>query len=267
MTMTSALLKTYYAEKKGIDPKDIYVVAVMPCVAKKYEARRPEHYMDNGQPYTDAVLTTRELIWMIKSYGIDFWTLQHIDLERFPKEEFDSPLGESTGAGDIFGTTGGVMEATLRTAVAKLSGGKIDKLEFTEVRAVEGLREASLEIAGKTINIGVANSLVNAATLLDRVTSGEKQYHIIEVMACPGGCIGGGGQPYPPRGMKSMDPQLLALRAKALYDIDEVKTLRRSHENPSIEKLYREFLGEPGGEKAHKLLHTHYAARLPRGIR
>lgn len=266
MMMTSVLLKTYYAKKKGIAPEDIYVVAAMPCVAKKYEARRPEHYMTPGIPWTDAVLTTRELIWMIKSYGIDFWTLQNIDMENFPKEEFDDPLGQSSGAGDIFGTTGGVMEATLRTAVEKLSGGKMEKLEFTEVRAVEGLREASVEIAGKTIHVGVANSLVNAAKLLDMVIRNEKQFHIIEVMACPGGCIGGGGQPYPPRGMKAMDPRLLQMRAQALYMIDSNKKLRRSHENPDIQKLYAEFLGEPGSSKAHELLHTNYSARLPRGI-
>lgn len=266
MMMTSVLLKTYYAQKKGIDPKDIYVVSIMPCVAKKYEARRPEHFMADGTPYNDAVLTTRELIWMIKSMGIDLWTLQAIDLAAFPNEGFDSPLGESSGAGDIFGTTGGVMEATLRTAVERLTGKPADRLEFTEVRAVEGLREATLEIAGQTIRVGVANGLVNAAELLDRATRGDKPYHIVEVMACPGGCIGGGGQPYPPRGMKAMAPELLAMRAQALYDIDVAKSLRRSHENPSIRKLYAEFLGEIGGPKARELLHTHYAARLPRGI-
>ena len=266
MTMTSALLKTYYASKKGLDPKKIFVVAVMPCVAKKYEAARPEHVMPDGTPWTDAVLTTRELIWMIKCHGIDFWTLQQIDLAQFPNEEFDDPMGVSSGAGDIFGTTGGVMEAALRTAVEKLTGRSAGQVEFAQVRAVEGLREASLELNGRTINVAVANGLVNASTLLNRVYSGQREYHLIEVMACPGGCIGGGGQPYPPRGMKAMSPELLALRAQALYEIDSKKTLRRSHENPAIQRLYADFLGEVGGARAHELLHTHYAAKLPRGI-
>jgi len=239
----------------------------MPCVAKKFEARRPEHFMADGVPWTDAVLTTRELIWMVKTSGVDLWTLQGVELASFPQEQFDDPLGTSSGAGDIFGTTGGVMEATLRTAFAKLTGRTAEKLEFTEVRAVEGLREATIEIDGRQINVGVANGLVNAAQLLDKVIRGEKQFHIIEVMACPGGCIGGGGQPYPPRGMKTLDPRLLELRARALYSIDKSKELRQSHENPAIKKLYAEFLGDVGGAKAHELLHTHYAARLPRGIR
>ncbi len=267
MTMMSALLKTFYAEKTGIDPKDIYVVAVMPCSAKKFEARRPEHYLADGIPLTDAVLTTRELIWMIKSWGIDYWTMPNIEFWNLPSEEFDDPMGVATGAGDIFGATGGVMEATLRTAVEKLTGKPVEKLEFTEVRAVEGLREASFNLAGQTVNVAVANGINNAKKVLDKVVRKEKDFHIIEVMACPGGCIGGGGQPYPPRGMKVLDPELLRLRASALYRIDESKELRRSHENPAIKKLYQEWLGEVGGEKAHHLLHTHYAARLPRGIK
>jgi iron only hydrogenase large subunit-like protein len=267
MSMMSVLLKTYYAQQKGLDPRDVFVVAVMPCVAKKFEARRPAHCMPDGTPYTDAVLTTRELIWMIKSYGIDFWTLQSIDLDNFPSEHFDDPLGESSGAGDIFGTTGGVMEATLRTAVEKLTGSPAARLEFTEIRAVEGLREASIEIAGRTINVAVANGLVNAAKILDQVVRGEKEFHLIEIMACPGGCIGGGGQPYPPRGMRPQDPELLRLRAQALYAIDQSKALRCSHANPAIHKLYQDFLGAPASHKAHELLHTHYQPRLPRGIR
>jgi iron only hydrogenase large subunit-like protein len=202
-----------------------------------------------------------------KSFGLDYANLPKADFSTLPKEQFDDPLGNSTGASDIFGTTGGVMEATLRTAAEKLSGGRVDKLEFTEVRAVEGLREASIVIGDRTLNVGVANGLVNAAVLLDKVVRGEKQFHIIEVMACPGGCIGGGGQPYPPRGMKVLDPELLRARAEVLYSIDGSKTLRRSHENPAIQKLYAEFLGQPGGPKAHELLHTHYQAKLPRGIR
>jgi iron only hydrogenase large subunit-like protein len=230
----------------------------MPCVAKKIEIRRPEHYLSEGIPLTDTVLTTRELIWMIQCYGIEFTGL--------PDGEFDLPLGIATGAGDIFGTTGGVMEATLRTAAAFL-GGSPDQLEFTEVRAVEGLREADVVFGGRALHVGVANGLVNAKTLLDKVVNRTREFHIIEVMACPGGCIGGGGQPYPPRGFHILDPRLLRLRARALYAIDGAKKLRRSHENPVIKALYDEFLGTPGGEKAHALLHTRYAPKLPRGIR
>jgi len=258
MSMTSVLLKTYYAEKLGIDPKKIFVVSVMPCVAKKYEAGRPEHAAASGAPYTDAVLTTREAIWMIQSYGIQF--------ESLPNGQFDSLMRIGTGAADIFGTTGGVMEATLRTASELLTGKPSDKLEFTEVRAVEGLRELEIVIGERVLNIGVANGLNNARVLLDKVVSGEKQFHVIEVMACPGGCIGGGGQPYPPVGMKVLDPRLLRQRASALYQIDGGKQLRRSHENPSVRTLYAEFLGEIGGPKAHELLHTRYSAKRPRGI-
>lgn len=258
MTMTSALLKSYYAEKAGIDPKKIFVVAIMPCVAKKYEAARPEHVAPGGAPYTDAVLTTREAIWMIQSYGIQF--------DGLPNGQFDSPLRIATGAGDIFGTTGGVMEATLRTASELITGKASEKLEFTEVRAVEGLRELDLAIGERVLSVGVANGLRNARVLLDKVASGEKQFHVIEVMACPGGCIGGGGQPYPPAGVKVLDPELLRQRASALYQIDAGKQLRRSHENPLIKTLYDEYLGEIGGPKARELLHTQYSARRPRGI-
>jgi NADP-reducing hydrogenase subunit HndD len=259
MSMLSVLAKTYYAEKAGIDPKKIFVVAVMPCVAKKFEAARPEHQEPDGTPYTDAVLTTRELIWMIKCYGINFTAL--------PPSEFDNPLGLASGAGDIFGTTGGVMEATLRAAAELVTGKPADRLEFTEVRAVEGLRETYVAIGEHNIHVGVANGLTNAKILLDKVKAGKEQFHVIEVMACPGGCIGGGGQPYPPEGVKVLDPELLRLRAGALYAIDSKKTLRKSYENPAIEEVYSSFLGGPGTEKAHELLHTHYQARTPRGVR
>jgi len=259
MSMMSTLMKTYYAEKVGIPAEKIHVVAVMPCVAKKFEAQRPEHRMPDGTPHTDSVLTTRELIWMIKCYGID--------LASLPDEDFDEPLGIATGAGDIFGTTGGVMEATLRTASEWVTGKAADKLEFTEVRAVEGLREASIALGDKTIQVGVANGITNAKTLLDMVVGGEKEFHVIEIMACPGGCIGGGGQPYPGERWHVLDPELLRLRAQALYTIDAARTLRRSHENPAVKQLYDEYLGSAGSPKAHELLHTHYAARLPRGIR
>ncbi len=263
MGMVSALVKTYYAQTKGIDPAKIYMVAVMPCVAKKYEARRPEHYLDlpasgTRVPLTDAVLTTRELIWMIKCYGIDFLKL--------PDGEFDAPLGLASGAGDLFGTTGGVMEATLRAASELVTGKPADRLEFTEVRAVEGLRETYVAIGDQNIHVGVANGLTNAKILLDRVKAGEP-FHVLEIMACPGGCIGGGGQPYPPEGYHVLDPELLRKRAGALYHIDGSKTLRKSYENPAVEAVYEAFLGAPGSERAHRLLHTRYTARLPRGIR
>ena len=259
MSMLSTLMKTYYAEKKGLKPEEIYVVGIMPCVAKKFEASRPEHAMADGTPYTDAVLTTRELAWMIKSYGIDFVNL--------PDGEFDRPLGISSGAADIFGATGGVMEAALRTAAVKLTGEELGPLQFDDVRGVTGLKEATIHIAGIDVNIAVSNGLTNAKTLLDLVKNSGKQYHLIEIMACPGGCVAGGGQPYPPQDMDVLDPRLPVLRAQALYKIDSDKQLRRSHENPAIEHLYQEFLGEPNGEKAHHLLHTHYQARMPRGIR
>ena len=261
MQMESTLLKTYYAEKMGIDPEKIFVVAVMPCVAKKYEAQRPEHFMKENIPYTDAVLTTRELIWMIKAFGIDFVNL--------PDGEFDSPLGYSTGAGDIFGSTGGVMEAALRTAYEKITGEKIQELEFTNVRAVEGLREASIQIGDLTLNVAVSNGLNNAKKILEKVKSGEKQYHLIEIMACPGGCVAGGGQPlvHAEEYIYPLDPEIIRKRQMALYKIDENKELRKSHENPFIIKLYEEFLGSPGSEEAHHLLHTTYEPKLPRGIK
>ena len=259
MSMLSVLIKTYYAKRMNLDPAKIYVVAVMPCVAKKYEAGRPEHRMPDGRLYTDAVLTTRELIWMIKCYGITVTTLAD--------GQFDAPLGIASGAGDIFGTTGGVMEATLRAAVRLQTGKPADRLEFTEVRAVEGLRETYVAVGDKPIHVGVANGLTNAKSLLDKVIGGKTAFHVIEVMACPGGCIGGGGQPYPPEGVKVLDEGLLRRRASALYTIDSSKTLRESYENPAIHELYDSFLGGPGSERADELLHTHYQARLPRGIR
>lgn len=260
MQMMSTLAKTYYAKQKGIDPESIYMVAVMPCTAKKYEAERPEHFNEKGHPYTDKVITTRELIWMLKAYGLDF--------KHLSEDEYDSPMGYSTGAGDIFGTTGGVMEATLRTAYEKVTGKKIEKLDFKDVRAVEGLKEASIELGGTTLNVAVANGISNATQILDKIKSGEKQYHIVEIMACPGGCIGGGGQPhqmveefsYP------LDKEILNKRREAIYMIDKNKKLRTSHDNPFILKLYDEFLGEPGGETAHELLHTKYFERYPEGV-
>lgn len=258
MSMLSALIKSYYAKKIGLDPKDIFVVSVMPCVAKKYEMDRREHVLD-GVKLTDAVLTTREMNWLIKSDGIDFRKLED--------SEFDSPLGHSSGAGDIFGTTGGVMEAALRTAAENITGKVLKDVEFKEVRAVEGLRERSLKVGDMTLNIGVANGLVNAKTLLDKVMKKEKEFHIIEIMACPGGCIGGGGQPYPPVGYTILDSKLLAKRREALYDIDKHKKDRVSKDNSTIIKLYSELLERPGSDIAKKLLHTNYEPKYPRGIR
>lgn len=258
MSMLSVLAKTYYAEQRGIDSEKIYMVAVMPCVAKKFESRRPEQFNEQGLPYTDAVLTTRELIWMVQCYGINFTSLAD--------SAFDAPLGIASGAGDIFGTTGGVMEATLRAASELLTGRPADRLEYTEVRAVEGLKETYVAIGDRNVHVGVANGLQNAKVLLDKVVDGSEAFHVIEVMACPGGCIGGGGQPYPPRGVKVLDPKLLQKRAAALYSIDSGKKLRKSYENPAVEEIYDNFLGGPGSAKAHELLHTHYQARLPRGI-
>jgi NADP-reducing hydrogenase subunit HndD len=259
MSMLSTLIKTYYAEEKGLDPKDVYVVAVMPCTAKKYEARRKEHRMPDGTPHTDAVITTRELIWMIKCMGVNFANL--------PDGQFDDPLGVSSGAGDIFGATGGVMEAALRTAYEKITGRDCPDLDFLPVRGVEGVKEATLDIDGTKVSIAVANGLNNAKSVLEKVISGEKVFHIIEIMACPGGCVAGGGQPYPPEGMYVLDPELAKVRAKALYAIDKGKALRKSHENPAILQLYAEYLGEPNGHRAHELLHTTYSAREPRGVR
>lgn len=258
MTMLSVLAKTWYAEKAGVDPERVFMVAIMPCVAKKFEAGRPEHVAPWGAPWTDAVLTTRELIWMLKSWGIQYTAL--------PDDAYDDPLGTSTGAGDIFGITGGVMEATLRTAHERLTGKPAGTLEFHEVRHVAGLREAEVQVADRTLRVAVANGLANARTVLDKVEADQEAFHVIEVMACPGGCSGGGGQPYPPAGWRILDPELLRLRGQALHAIDGHNRLRASHLNPAIQDLYTWFLGHPGSEKAHELLHTGYRARLPRGI-
>jgi iron-only hydrogenase group A len=260
MQMLSTLAKTYYAEQTNRKPEDIYVVAIMPCVAKKFEATREEHYSPKGFPYTDAVLTTRELIWMIKAYGIDF--------KNLPDNDFDKPMGFSTGASVIFGTTGGVMEAALRTAYKKITGKELDNINFTDLRGVEGVREASIDIEGKIINIVIANGLINAKDVLEKVKKGEKQYHLIEIMACPGGCVAGGGQPIAraEKNIFPLDPEIIKKRQMALYKIDENKDLRRSHENPFIKNLYVEYFGTPGSHIAHELLHTTYHSKFPKGI-
>ena len=249
--MTGAMVKTYYADKAGIDPQNIVVVSVMPCTAKKFEAKRPE-LSNAGLQDVDVVITTRELARMIKEAGIDFVNL--------PDEDFDPLMGESTGAGVIFGATGGVMEAALRTAYELVTGKELEQVDFNTVRGVEGVKEASIQVGDITVNVAVAHGTANAAKLLDSIRRGEKQYHFIEIMGCPGGCVTGGGQPIvsAPKRMEC-DPR--EIRAAALYREDAGKPLRKSHQNPEIQALYDEFLGRPNSHKAHQLLHTTYMAR------
>ncbi|WP_027717485.1 NADH-dependent [FeFe] hydrogenase, group A6 [Desulfovirgula thermocuniculi] len=244
--MFGALAKTYYAQRAGIDPAKIFVVSIMPCTAKKFEARRPE-MRASGYWDVDVVLTTRELGRMIKQAGFDFASL--------PEEDYDEPLGISTGAGAIFGATGGVMEAALRTAYELLTGATLLSLDFEEVRGLKGIKEAVVGVNGCEVRVAVANGLDNARKVLDTVINGEKEYHFIEIMACPGGCIGGGGQPIP------TNRETRARRVAAIYQVDRQLPLRKSHENPAVQALYREFLGKPSGHKSHELLHTHYTPR------
>jgi NADH-quinone oxidoreductase subunit G/NADP-reducing hydrogenase subunit HndD len=243
MSMFGAIAKTYYAEKSGIDVKDIVTVSVMPCTAKKFEAARPEMGRDGHQD-VDIVLTTRELIKLIKYVGLR--------LRQLPESDFDSPLGLASGAAAIFGTTGGVMEAALRTVYEKLTGQTLEKLEFNEVRGFKGIKECSVNINGREIRICVAHTLRNARRIMEQVQQGTSPYDFIEIMACPGGCIGGGGQPI------GTTNAIRKKRMAALYEIDRSLPLRKSHDNPEIQTLYKEFLSEPLGEKAHELLHTTY---------
>ena len=249
--MLGAMVKTYYAKKAGIDPKDIAVVSVMPCTAKKFEARRPELGHD-GLADVDAVLTTRELARMIKEANIDFVNL--------PEGDFDSLMGESTGAGVIFGATGGVMEAALRTAYETVTGKILENVEFHAVRGIEGIKEAEIDLDGTKVLVAVASGTGNATKLIERVKKGDKQYAFIEIMACPGGCVNGGGQPIVSAQTK-MTVDVRVERAKALYGEDRDKPLRKSHDNPEIKQLYADFLGKPGSHTAHELLHTHYEKR------
>ena len=249
--MEGAMIKSYWAEKEGIDPKDIRVVSVMPCTAKKFEARRPE-LSHNGMQDVDEVITTRELAKMIKEAGIDFVNL--------PDEDFDPMLGESTGAGVIFGATGGVMEAALRTVYEVVTGKTLEKVDFEAVRGTEGVKEATIKVGDLDVNVAVAHGTANAAKLLDSIRSGEKTYHFIEVMGCPGGCVTGGGQPIV-SAQKRMECDPKALRAAALYNEDANKPQRKSHENASVMALYKDYLGEPNSHLAHELLHTHYVER------
>ncbi|MBR5157338.1 MAG: [Clostridia bacterium] len=250
--MYGAIIKSYYAEKEGIDPKDIFVVSVMPCTAKKFESQR-EELKGTGYPDVDAVLTTRELAKMIKEARLDF--------VKLPDSGFDNPFGEAaTGAGVIFGATGGVMEAALRTVSEVLTGKSCDEIEYKAVRGIEGIKEATVTIGDLDVKVAVAHGLGNARALLEKVRSGEADYHFIEIMACPGGCVTGGGQPIQSAKVKA-EIDLKAARAKAIYDEDRSLPIRKSHENPFIKMLYDEFLGEPCGHKSHKLLHTHYVKR------
>ena len=243
MSMFGAIAKTYYPEQAGIPMEDIVTVSIMPCTAKKYEAARPEMGRD-GRRDVDIVLTTRELIKLIKYVGLQF--------QNLPESDFDSPLGFGTGAGAIFGATGGVMEAALRTVYEKYTGKTLGRLDFRSVRGFEGIKEAEVDLGGRKIKVAVAHTLKNARILMEQVQRNESPYDFIEIMACPGGCIGGGGQPI------GTTNAIRKKRMAALYEIDKNLPVRKSHENPDIITLYTEFLGEPLSEKAHELLHTHY---------
>jgi NADH-quinone oxidoreductase subunit G/NADP-reducing hydrogenase subunit HndD len=259
--MFGAVAKTYYAKKMNIDPRDVVVVSIMPCTAKKFEAQRPE--MDSAFEYwkdkmglkdvdrfqdVDFVLTTREASRMIKEAGIDF--------NNLADENFDEPLGVSTGAAVIFGATGGVMEAALRTAYEVLTGKTLERMDFESVRGLKGIKTAEVDIDGMKLKVAVASSLSNARVLLEQVQAGQSPYGFIEIMTCPGGCLGGGGQPIP------TDDAIRQKRMDAIYQEDLNKPLRKSHENPAVQALYREFLGEPLGGLSHHLLHTHYHQRV-----
>ncbi len=249
--MFGAILKTYYAEREGIDPESIFVVSIMPCVAKKFESEREEMEC-KGLRDVDAVITTRELAKMIKQSGIKF--------RELPDEEFDNPFERATGAGVIFGATGGVTEAALRTIYELVEKKPLNKVEFEAVRGLDGIKETTVTLGGKDIRVAIAHGLGNARKLLDSIKSGEKMYEFIEIMACPGGCVTGGGQPIC-SAKTYMDIDVKAERAKALYTEDEAQAIRKSHENPDIELLYKEFLGSPGSHVSHELLHTKYKAR------
>ncbi|HIU35926.1 MAG TPA: iron hydrogenase small subunit [Candidatus Fimenecus excrementigallinarum] len=249
--MFGATMKTYYAQKMGMDPKDMVVVGVMPCTAKKFETKRPDQAA-SGYPDVDIAITTRELARMIESAGIFF--------KHLPDESFDIPFGESTGAGTIFGATGGVMEAALRTAVETLTGEELPSVDFKEVRGMQAIKEAEYDVAGTKIKVAVASGTKNAKVLLDKIKDGTADYQFIEIMGCPGGCINGGGQPIQHAVVRNF-VDLKARRAAALYDSDAQSKKRKSHENEAVQKLYAEFLGEPGSHKAHEVLHTSYIAR------
>lgn len=247
--MFGAMMKSYYAEKMGLKPEDIFVVTVMPCTAKKYEIRREDQSSVNGLWDMDETITTRELAKMIRKAGLDWASL--------PEEEYDPDFGEFSGAAVIFGASGGVMEAALRTVVEILTEETLPKLDFVDVRGLEGIKEASYDVAGTTVKVAVASGTQNAARLLDKIRAGEADYHFVEIMGCPGGCINGGGQPIQPGSVRNF-VDVSALRANALYTADALMKMRKSHEVPLIKKLYDTYLGEPGSHRAHELLHTTY---------
>ena len=249
--MFGAIIKSYYAEKFEIDPSKIFVVSVMPCIAKKYERTR-DNMQGAGYDDVDAVITTRELARMIKQAHIDFNSLED--------SSFDDPMGEATGAAAIFGTTGGVMEAALRTVADKLTGEDLKEIDYKEARGEKGIKRATLNIAGKEVKIVVASGLANARKIMDEIQSGKADYQFVEIMACPGGCVMGGGQPIR-TSKERAEIDIRGKRANALYTIDEKSTIRKSHENPVIQKIYKEYLGEPGSHKAHTLLHTTYSKK------
>ncbi len=249
--MFGAVMKTYYAEKMGIDPKNMVVVGVMPCTAKKFETKR-DGQSASGYPDVDIAITTRELARMIETAGIFF--------KHLPDEKFDMPFGESTGASTIFGASGGVMEAALRTAVEKLTGKELENVDFTEVRGMQGVKEAEYDVAGKKIKVAIASGTKNAKVLMDQIKAGTSEYLFIEIMGCPGGCINGGGQPIQHAVVHNF-VDLKARRAEALYTADRNNAVRKSHENEAIKTLYTEYLGKPGSHKAHEILHTTYVAR------
>ena len=249
--MFGALIKTYFAEKEGIDPSKIYVVSVMPCIAKKFERTR-DGMENEGLCDVDNVITTRELARMIKQANIEFTEIE--------ESEFDAPMGEATGAAAIFGTTGGVMEAALRTAQDTLTGKDLDKIDFEAVRGGDGIKRANVKIADKEIKVVAASGLANAQKILEEIKSGKADYQFVEIMACPGGCVMGGGQPIKSSKTRA-EVDVRKLRADCLYSIDEKSTIRKSHENPVIKKVYKEYLEKPGSEISHKLLHTHYVER------
>ena len=249
--MFGAVCKTYYAEKLGVDPQNIVVVSVMPCTAKKFEKGRPDQSAA-GVPDIDITLTTRELAKLIKHQGIIF--------EELEDGQFDVPLGISTGAGVIFGATGGVMEAALRTVADVLEGKDLKKIDYTAVRGTEGIKEASVKIAGKTVKVAVASGLANAKILMDKIRNGEADYQFIEIMSCPGGCVNGGGQPIKSAYVRNNN-DIRAIRAGSIYAADKAMKYRKSHDNPAVKELYETYLGEPNGHKAHTILHTSYIKR------
>ena len=249
--MFGSILKSYYAKKMGIDPEKKYVVSVMPCIAKKFEKVR-EEMKNDGLANVDSVITTRELARMIKQ--------AHIDLSLLEDSEFDTPMGEATGAGAIFGTTGGVMEAALRTAYETVTGKELEMLNFDEVRGPEGIKKATVNMKDKEIKVAVAHGLANAQEILEEIKNGKSDYQFVEIMACPGGCVMGGGQPIV-SSKKRNEIDVRKARASALYKIDEQSKIRKSHENPIIVELYKDYLEKPGSHKAHELLHTTYVAR------